>query len=272
MPSKKKHSTHTAFPALDDVDLSKSIKTIDAYTKRLNKLQMELLSIQQNYLQEGRRAIIVFEGWDAAGKGGVIRRINERLDPRHCRVWPIAAPTPEDQGRHYMYRFWKRLPMRGDIAIFDRSWYGRLLVERVEGLASEDEWKRAFYEINEFERALSDDDVRIVKIFLHISAEEQLHRFAERLRKPHKRWKLTLEDIRNRKQRKAYEDAIEDIFNKTHTKQAPWHVVSSENKLHGRIRCMEIIADILSKGIDTSPPQVNPDVERLLCSELGITP
>jgi polyphosphate kinase 2 (PPK2 family) len=273
MPDKKSAKKRSdKFPSLAGVDLSASIDTYETYTRRLQSLQIKLLALQQRYVHEGRRAIIVFEGWDAAGKGGVIRRINERMDPRHCYVWSIAAPNPDDQGRHYMYRFWKRLPLKGDIAIFDRSWYGRVLVERVEGFAAPEEWARAYAEINEFERTLTDDGVRLVKLFLHISPEEQLNRFAERLRKPYKRWKLTLEDIRNRDKRPAYEQAIAEMFEKTHTKNAPWHVVSSEHKLNGRIEALETIVRILGKGVADTPPDISPEVERLLYARLGITP
>jgi polyphosphate kinase 2 (PPK2 family) len=271
MPKQKKPKNIHAFPSLEGADLSKKIKKVDSYTAKLSKLQVRLLSIQQHYLTENRRAIVVFEGWDAAGKGGVIRRMNERLDPRHCRVWRIAAPTHEEQSRHYMYRFWKRLPMAGDISIFDRSWYGRVMVERVEGFASKDEWKRAYYEINEFERALADDGVRIVKLFMHISPEEQLKRFAERLRKPHKRWKLTMEDIRNREKRQEYEEAIAEMFDKTHTNHSPWYVIPAEDKLYARVRALEILVNILGKGIPETPPLIDPEVERLLCSELGLS-
>jgi len=271
MAAKKKRVQATAFPNLSHVDLSAKIKNVETYTKRLGKLQVQLLAIQQHYLHRGHRAIVVFEGWYAAGKGGVIRRINQRLDPRHCRVWPIAAPSEEEQGRHYMYRFWKRLPMRGDICIFDRSWYGRVLVERIEGLATKEEWKRGYYEINEFERALHDDGVRIVKMFLHISPEEQLKRFAERLRKPHKRWKLTLEDIRNRGKREEYEAAIGEMFDKTHTNAAPWYVIANEDKLFGRLQAMEILVETLGAGIPKEPPEMNPDVERLMSAELGLS-
>src|SRR5882672_5475355 len=165
-----------------------------AYERKLAKLQLKMLSIQQTYFHENRRAVIAFEGWDAAGKGGAIRRLTEKLDPRGFHVWPIGPPTPEEQGRHYLYRFWNKLPERGQLAIFDRTWYGRVLVERVERLIKKPVWKRAYDEINEFERMLIDDGVRVVKIFLHITPDEQLRRFAERLNNPYKRWKLTDSD------------------------------------------------------------------------------
>ncbi len=257
-------------PTLDGVDLTRKIPTVEDYQKRLAELQLRLLILQQRYVAEGRRAVVVFEGWDAAGKGGAIRRLNERLDPRHLDAWSIAAPTPEEQGRHYLYRFWTRLPARGDIAIFDRSWYGRVLVERVEGFARKSEWKRAYAEINAFEEMLADDGVVLLKLFVHISAEEQLARFAERLKKPHKRWKLTLEDVRNREKRAEYEAAIAEMFAKTHTKHAPWRVVSGEYKLNGRIEVLEAVAEALGKDVPATPPPMDPAVEAELRRRLGL--
>lgn len=257
-------------PSLDHVDLTRKIPTVEDYERRLGKLQLELLILQQRYVAEGRRAVIVFEGWDASGKGGAIRRLSERLDPRRLSAWSIAAPTPEEQGKHYLYRFWRRLPARGTIAVFDRSWYGRVLVERIEGFAKKPEWKRAYDEINAFEKMLTDDGVVLLKLFLHISAEEQLARFAERLRKPHKRWKLTLEDVRNREKRPAYEAAIAEMFEKTHTKRAPWHAISGEYKLNGRIETLETIAAALGKGVPATPPPMDPAVEAELRRRLGI--
>ncbi len=257
-------------PRLDAVDLDKRIDTVETYEHRLGALQLKLLSLQQRYVAEGRRAIVLFEGWDAAGKGGAIRRINERLDPRHCYAWSIAAPNPDDQGKHYLYRFWTKLPLKGDIAIFDRSWYGRVLVERVEGFAKKPEWKRAYDEINAFEEMLTDDGVRLVKMFIHISPEEQLRRFAERLKKPHKRWKLTLEDVRNRDKRGDYEDAIAEMFEKTHTKHAPWHAISGEYKLNGRLEALETLVDALGKGVAATPPEMDPEVERKIRESLGL--
>ncbi|MGE4528620.1 MAG: polyphosphate kinase 2 family protein [Rhodospirillaceae bacterium] len=272
MSGKKKSHNNGKTPSLADADLSAAVDTVEEYERRISKLQFKLLALQQRYLHEGRRAIIAFEGWDAAGKGGVIRRLNERLEPRHCHVWSIAAPNPDDQGRHYLYRFWVKLPLKGDLAIFDRTWYGRVLVERVEGFARKQEWRRAYEEINEFERMLVDDGARIVKLFLHISPEEQLARFTERLKKPHKRWKLTPEDIRNRDKRAAYEEAIAEMFEKTHTEAAPWHVISAEHKLHGRIQAMETVLDVLGKDVETSPPPADPEVVELFRKRYGIEP
>lgn len=270
MASKTKSPKSGKHPSLDAVDLTKQVDTVETYEARLSTLQLKLLSLQQRYVAEGRRAVVVFEGWDAAGKGGAIRRINARLDPRHLDVWSIAAPSPEDQGKHYLYRFWTKLPARGDIAIFDRSWYGRVLVERVEGFATKPEWKRAYDEINAFEDMLTDDGVRLIKMFVHISAEEQLARFAERLKKPHKRWKLTLEDVRNREKRAEYEKALAEMFQKTHTKHAPWHVISGEFKLNGRLETLEILVDALGEGVAATPPPMDPETERQIRERLGL--
>ncbi|HYD31742.1 MAG TPA: polyphosphate kinase [Azospirillaceae bacterium] len=242
----------------------------DAYEKQLGRLQKELLRIQQTYWHEKRRAVLVFEGWDAGGKGGAIRRMTEPLDPRGFHVWPIGAPTAAEQGRHYLWRFWQRLPEPGTFAIFDRSWYGRVLVERVEGFAAPKDWKRAYDEINEFERLLIDDGVRIIKIFLHISAEEQLNRFRERLTNPYKRWKLTQEDLRNRGRRHDYEKAIEDMFDRTSTEAAPWNVIPANSKWYTRTRVLEAVNAALAKGVKVGPPPVDPALQEAAAELLGI--
>jgi polyphosphate kinase 2 (PPK2 family) len=170
-------------PSLARLDMTKEIGRKE-YDEQLELLQTRLREVALAYRAQGRRGVIAFQGWDAAGKGGAIRRMSWPLDPRGFKVWTIAAPTPDEQGHHYLYRFWKRLPRPGQLAIFDRSWYGRVLVERVEGLAAEAEWRRAYAEINEFERMLDDDGVRVAKIFLHITPEEQLARFRDRFNDP----------------------------------------------------------------------------------------
>jgi len=256
--------TTRSVPRLADIDLSRRIETVKAYERRLVDLQMRLLSLQQRYAAEGRRAIIAFEGWDAAGKGGTIRRLSERLDPRRLHVHSIAAPSAEEQGRHYLYRFWERLPVPGDIAVFDRSWYGRVLVERIEGFTPPEAWGRAYEEINRFEKMLTDDGVRLVKLFLHLSDAEQLKRFAERLDNPYKSWKLTGEDLRNRSKRAAYEAAIDEMFEKTHTENAPWHAISAEYKLNGRLECLEAIAATLGAGVSAEPLPPDPKVAKAL--------
>ena len=191
--------------------------------------------------------MIVLEGWDAAGKGGVIRRMHWPLDPRGLKVWPISAPTPEELDHHYLYRFWTRLPKSGQLVIFDRSWYGRVLVERIEGYATKTEWQRAYAEINEFERMLGDDGVRLVKIFLHITPEEQLARFRARFNDPLKRWKLSVEDLRNRARWADYEVAIEEMFQRTSTVRRPWIVIPGNSKPYARLAAIDAIVKRLSE-------------------------
>lgn len=241
------------------------------YKQALKSWQKKLLQVQQAYYHQGRRAIIVFEGWDAAGKGGAIRRITEKLDPRGFRVHSFAKPTPEEQGRHYLYRFQTRLPVPGRIAIFDRSYYGRVMVERIESFTPKPAWERAYQEINEFERLLIDDGVTIIKLFMHISAAEQLARFEERLNNPYKRWKLTEEDIRNRGRRDDYINAIEEMFDKTDTEMAPWHVIQAEHKWFARISVLKTIVEALSEGVIVEPPPIDPTVVHLAKQQLGIT-
>lgn len=247
-----------AVPHLDKLDM-KEHRFVDksAYLKELESLQEQVMHVQQAYWHSKRRAILVFEGWDAAGKGGAIRRLTETLDPRGAHVWPIAAPLPQEQGKHYLWRFWQRLPEPGTFAIFDRSWYGRVLVERVEGFAKPSEWQRAYDEINEFERLLIDDGVRIVKLFLHISEDEQRRRFRERLHNPYKRWKLTSEDLRNRARRPQYELATNQMFDRTHTKHAPWHVIPADAKWYARVEVLRQVVARLSEGVDISPPTLD---------------
>jgi len=232
------------------------------YERRLEKLQLKMLSIQQAYILSGQRAIVLFEGWDAAGKGGAIKRLTEELDPRRFQVWPIGPPRPDEQARHYLYRFWSKLPEPGTVAIFDRSWYGRVLVERVEGLVTGNQWRRGYDEINAFEGMLAADGVRIVKIFLHVSAAEQLERLAERLREPHKRWKLAEADLRNYRHRAAYTAAFQDMFDRTSTRHAPWTVIQGDRKWIARVKALDVIARVLARGVNLRPPAVNPRVKR----------
>ncbi|WP_027858971.1 polyphosphate kinase 2 family protein [Marinobacterium jannaschii] len=244
----------------------------DSYQKTLKKLQKRMLQVQQAYHQQGHRAIIVFEGWDASGKGGAIRRLTEKLDPRGFRVHPIAAPEADEQSKHYLYRFQKRLPNAGSFAIFDRSWYGRVLVERIEGFASKPEWQRAYQEINEYERMLSDDGVRIIKLFLHIDPDEQLSRFEERLNNPIKHWKLTPEDIRNRSRWAEYEQASNEMFRHTSTLNNPWQIIAANHKWSARIEVLRYVTDRLAEDIDITPAPLDPEVIRQACEQLGIRP
>lgn len=247
---------------LGDVDLSRRADRT-TYDGELADIQSALQRIQQAYLHTRDTAIIVFEGWDAAGKGGTIRRLSAAMDPRSFKVWPIGAPRPYYKKRHYLRRFWERLPPEGAIAVFDRSWYGRVLVERVEGFAEDAEWARAYDEINEFERLLADDGARIVKIFLHISPDEQLKRFKARYEDPSKRWKLTYEDFRNRDRWEDYHHAIEDMVQRTSSDFAPWHVVPANDKKHARLHALDVIRKVLSDGVDLSPRPVDDRIKEL---------
>ena len=237
---------------LADVDLSQRLGK-KTYREELRRLRFALGRIQQAYLFSGDKAVIVFEGWDAAGKGGTIRRISAALDPRSFKVWPIGAPRNYYLDRHYLLRFMERLPPNGAISVFDRSWYGRVLVERVEELTPERRWRQAYREIRDFERALLDDGTRLVKLFFHISPEEQLARFEERLRNPLKRWKLSYEDFRNREKWDLYAAAIDEMLARTSTARAPWHLVPADDKRHARIAAMRHVVRTLGEGVEIEP-------------------
>jgi len=248
-------------PSFSQVDMDRAIVSDrKTYDQAIKKLKKRLLVVQQAYYHQNKRIVIVFEGWDASGKGGAIRQLTEKLDPRGFQVHPIAAPEADEQGRHYLYRFQARLPKPGRMAIFDRSYYGRVLVERVEGLASDWQWQRAYQELNEFERQLTDDGVKVIKIFLHISKEEQGRRFLERLENPLKRWKLTSEDIRNRQKWSEYEVAASDMFKLTSTTTAPWHLIAGNHKWYARIQVLKTIITALEEGMDITPPELDPQL------------
>lgn len=237
---------------LDTVDLTRKLGR-EEYVCEVTRRQIQLRELGYQVYQQKRPVIIVFEGWDAAGKGGVIKRITEKLDPRGYVVYPISAPEGEDKTRHYLYRFWRRLPERGQIAIFDRSWYGRVLVERVEGFATENEWKRAYKEINAFERQLRDFGTILAKFWIQISREEQLRRFKERKAIGYKAWKLTDEDWRNREKWHAYEEAVEDMLVKTSTTMAPWCLVEGNDKYWARAKVLSRLVQILSTKLHHEP-------------------
>lgn len=221
------------------------------YRKRLAKGQKRLGDLQTRLRAAGRRMVIVYEGWDAAGKGGNIRRLAAALDPRACAVVPIAAPSDEERARHYLWRFWRRLPAAGQMVIFDRSWYGRVLVERVEGFCRPADWRRAYAEIAAFERQLRDHGVILVKFWLSLSSREQLRRFHERERLPYKRWKITPEDWRNRARWKEYSAAVHDMLTLTSTPNAPWCVIPADNKHSARLTALETVTRQLKAELDT---------------------
>jgi len=242
---------------LTTVDLTRSLDT-ETYKHLLIRYQVALGTLAyQVYLQQ-RPVAIVFEGWDAAGKGGAIRRVTESIDPRGFVVYPIAKPQGEDATHHYLYRFWRRLPEKGQIAIFDRSWYGRVMVERIEGFCSEAEWKRAYREINYFERQLVDFGTVLFKFWLHISQEEQLARFESRSGDKLREWKLTDEDWRNRERWVLYDEAVNEMLLKTSTISAPWTIVEGNSKLYARIKILKTLVDKLSLELHYDPFEPTP--------------
>jgi polyphosphate kinase 2 (PPK2 family) len=232
-------------PQLDDIKKHPELKDKSDYEERLKKYQLRMLRLQQKMHQRGRRAIVAFEGWDAAGKGGAIRRLTEDLDPRGFKVYPIAAPRPDEQSRNYLWRFWQKIPVPGELAVFDRTWYGRVLVERIEKFASKDEWRRAYDEINHFEKQLTDDGCPVLKIFLHITKKEQLRRFEEREKNPYKNWKIGPDDWRNRKKWSEYEKAIDDMFERTDTGSSPWIVIPGNHKWYARTEVLKAVVKTL---------------------------
>jgi polyphosphate kinase 2 (PPK2 family) len=238
----------TCGSVLDKIDLSHSL-TRDAYEQSLKKYQERLREIEHEIYIKRIPVLILYEGWDAAGKGGNIRRLVAGLDPRGYEVVPVAAPNDVEKKHHYLWRFWQKLPKGGHITIFDRSWYGRVLVERVEGFAREDEWKRAYGEINLFERQCADFGMVIVKFWLHIDAQEQLQRFTLRKSTPYKSWKITDEDWRNRKKWDAYKKAVDEMICRTSTGHAPWTVVEANCKLYARIKAMKTVIKAVERRL-----------------------
>ncbi len=241
-PMPKKHVL------LNELDQSRSLESRE-YKDQLKKIQLQLLNLQPELRERKRSLIVVVEGPDAAGKGGAIRRITEKLDPRLVRVWSIVKPTPEEYQHHYMWRFWNKLPAYGDIAIFDRSWYGRVLVERAEGFATDEEWQRAYREINEFERQITDDGAILVKLFIHIGKAEQLQRFKAREGDPYKHWKISDEDWRNRKKWDVHIEAAQDMFVKTSTDCAPWKVIAGNFKWHARVKAAKTVLERATEAL-----------------------
>lgn len=211
------------------------------YKEHLRALQKQLRDLPGMLKERGQSLMLVFEGWDASGKGGAIRRITDALREDRVQVFATSAPSPEEQARHYLWRFWRTVPPVGHIAIYDRSWYGRVLVERVEGFTEETAWRRAYGEIRDFERTMTDNGCVIRKFWLEISSQEQLARFEARLNTPEKRHKLTAEDWRNRSRRDAYERALADMLRETDTTAAPWEIIPAEDKKYARLAVMESI-------------------------------
>ena len=232
---------------LDQLDLDKQIREKSDYREKLRALQLKLLHAQRLLQDTPKNLVLVFEGPDAAGKGGVIKRMTERLDPRLVRVWSVVKPTEEEKKHHYLWRFWSKIPGAGETAIFDRSWYGRVLVERVEGFAKKEEWKRAYREINELERTLVDSGSIVLKFFLHITKAEQLRRFERRAADPYKHWKISEEDWRNRRKWNEHLEAAEEMFARTNSRIAPWNLIEGNYKWFARIKVMKLLVKRLEQ-------------------------
>jgi polyphosphate:AMP phosphotransferase len=236
------------FNVLDNLDLSQKLSD-DDFDKQLAEQQSRLNLLQRRAGKQGVSTILVFEGWDAAGKGSAIRRVTSSLDARDCQVIPIAAPTDEERAHHYLWRFWRHLSRKGRLTIFDRSWYGRVLVERVEGFATDAEYTRGYGEINHFEEQLVNHGILLLKFWIHISKLEQFRRFKDRSNTSYKRWKITDEDWRNRKRWEDYTSAVNDMVERTSTKIAPWTLVEGNDKNFARIKVLRTVADALDRRL-----------------------
>lgn len=236
-------------PKLSTIDLKSKVLSDEEYRKRLKELQKELNKLHNKLYRKKVPVIIAYEGWDAAGKGGNIKRISGALDPRGYEVFPIASPTSEEKNRHFLWRFYNRLPKTGHIAIYDRTWYGRVMVERLEGFCSENDWQRAYNEINEFERDLTNWGAIVIKFWVQIDKDTQLERFTLRQNTPEKQWKITDEDWRNREKWDLYEGAIDEMIQKTSTEFAPWYVLESNDKKYARIKALEIVISEIKKHL-----------------------
>lgn len=236
-------------PKLKDIPLDKKLEDAE-YKDQLHALQARLRELHNRLYRKKIPVVIAYEGWDAAGKGGNIKRITGALDPRGFEVHPIASPEPYEKARHYLWRFWTRLPKTGHVAIFDRTWYGRVLVERLEGFCSVNDWQRAYNEINEFEKELEAWGAVIIKFWVQIDNQTQLERFHERQESPEKQWKITEEDWRNREKWDEYEAAVNEMLQKTSTVYAPWHILESVDKKYARIKALKIVIAALEKALD----------------------
>lgn len=240
----KKDKLYISNSILSSIDLTKTIDKAE-YDAKLKEYQARIRDLEHEIYKRKIPVIIAYEGWDAAGKGGNIKRLTENLDPRGYVVVPISSPTQEELNHHYLWRFWREIPKTGHITIFDRTWYGRVLVERVEGYCSEEEWKRAYKEINEMEKQLVNFGAVVIKFWLHISKEEQLNRFELREKTPEKQWKITDEDWRNREKWSKYETAVDEMLIKTDTTYAPWTIIESNDKRYARIKALKTVIDAL---------------------------
>ena len=237
-------------PKLSEISLEEKTISEEEYQAQRKELQAQLRDLHNRLYRKQVPVIICYEGWDAAGKGGNIKRITEALDPRGFEVQPIASPEPHEKARHYLWRFWNRLPKTGHITIFDRTWYGRVMVERLEGFCTENDWQRAYNEMNEFEKDLYDWGAVIIKFWVQIDKDTQLERFTARQNTPEKQWKITDEDWRNREKWDDYEKAVDEMLQKTSTTYAPWYILESVDKKYARIKALKIVIRRLEEALN----------------------
>jgi polyphosphate kinase 2 (PPK2 family) len=254
-PSQKSAETNEASDSdilrssvLAGIDLNKTIGQ-KAYKKRLDELQSQIEVLHSEIYRRRIPVIVAMEGWDAGGKGGAIKRLTQKMDPRGYEVVPTSAPNDIEKEHHYLWRFWQNMPKDGHVAIFDRTWYGRVMVERIEGFCSEDEWRRAYKEMNQMEEDLYAHGAVVLKFWLHIDKDEQERRFKDRMENPDKQWKITDEDWRNRDKWEAYEVAVDEMILRTSTSYAPWHVIEANSKMYARIKILEIFVDTLKQWL-----------------------
>jgi polyphosphate kinase 2 (PPK2 family) len=254
--------------ALDELDLTKKLSreqeatSLERGWRRLTQLRLTLGGLIGDH-ELGPPVCVIFEGADASGKGGAIRRLVAELDPRHVRVVQFAAPTHDEKRHHFLWRFWPSLPGWGGMAVFDRSWYGRVLVERVEGFATREQWRRAYDEINGFERTLADEGMILIKFWMHISSEEQLKRFTRREKDPLKTWKLTDEDWRNREKRADYDEAVEDMVARTSVEpHARWHLIPADSKRYARVAVLDTVIEEIEEGMRRHGMEPPPPIDR----------
>lgn len=249
MPKDRTEENYFKAGALSKIDLTKSLEQQD-YKEELERLQKRLRLLHNDIYRMRIPVVLAFEGWDAAGKGGVIKRLTSSLDPRGYAVYPTASPNDIEKMHHYLWRFWNNVPKAGHISIFDRTWYGRVMVERIERFCSEIEWKRAYQEINEMEEHLANSGAAILKFWMHIDKEEQKRRFQERMDNPEKQWKITEEDWRNREKWDLYEEAVDEMLIRTSTSYAPWVIVEGNSKYYARIKVLKTVVKTLEEAIN----------------------
>lgn len=248
LEKKTEMKRETAESILAKTDLSKSMPK-EVYEERLKELQKKMEHLHGELYRRRIPVVLGFEGWDAGGKGGAIKRLTSHMDPRGYVVNPTASPSDTEKAHHYMWRFWRAMPKAGHIAIFDRTWYGRVMVERLEGFCSENDWQRAYNEINEFEKELKDWGAVMIKFWVQIDKDTQLARFQERQNNPEKQWKITDEDWRNREKWDEYEVAVNEMLQKTNTEYAPWHILESVDKKYARIKALKIVIEEIKKYV-----------------------